>query len=306
MRPIMIEEVDLALHDTPEGKAPGSDDFTSDFFHHCWPMIREEVWEIIEDSRALGQVLPALNATFLTLIPKEEKINHPKQFRPIALCNAIYKLLTKVIAQCLKPLLPFIISQSSQDMWKEGKSWTTSFWHTKSSILFRRPRTPGMLLKLDLSKAFDKLSWDYMKSVLLAFGFASSWVDWILNLTSSAFFSILINGVPSRPFSPTRGIRQGDPLSPFLFIIMVEGLSHSIQDSIVDHTLVGLPLHGIDPPVSHSQFVDDTLMMGSPMVQEAQKILSILQTFCDASGMDINKDKSQIFFFNTRSQSNFT
>jgi hypothetical protein len=156
-----------------------------------------------------------------------------------------------------------------------------------------------MMLKLDLSKSFDKLSCDYMKYVLLAFGFESSWVDWILNLTSSTFFSILINGVPSHPFSPTCGIRQGDPLSPFLFIIMEEGLSCSIQASIENHTLTGLPLHGIDPPVSHSQFVDDTLMMGSPMVHEAQKILSTIQTFCNTSGMDINKEKSQIFFFNT-------
>jgi hypothetical protein len=66
--------------------------------------------------------------------------------------------------------------------------------------------TPGMLLKLDLSKAFEKLSWAYMKSILLAFGFAPDWIDWILNLTSFAFFSILINGVPSHPFSPSRGI----------------------------------------------------------------------------------------------------
>ena len=78
MRHITIEEVDLALHDNPEGKAPGPNDFTSKFFHHCWPMVREEVWEIIEDYRTSGQVLPALNATFLTLIPKEEQINHRK------------------------------------------------------------------------------------------------------------------------------------------------------------------------------------------------------------------------------------
>jgi hypothetical protein len=81
-----------------------------DFFHHYWSMIREEVWALIEDSRKSGQVLPALNATFLTLIPKEECVTHPKQFRPIALCNVIYKILSKVITCCLKPMLPFIIS----------------------------------------------------------------------------------------------------------------------------------------------------------------------------------------------------
>lgn len=136
-----------------------------------------------------------------------------------------------------------------------------------------KTHTPGMLLKLDLSKAFDKLSLDYMRSMLLAFGFDPSWVDWILNLTSSAFFSILVNGVPSRPFSPTRGIRQGNPLSLFLFIIMPEGLSRSIQAAVANKTLKGLPLHGINPPISHSEFVDDTLMMGSPTFHEAHIIL---------------------------------
>jgi hypothetical protein len=185
LRPITIEEVDLALQDTPEGKAPGPDGFTTDFFHFCWPMIWEEVWEIIEDSRISGQVLPTLNATFLTLIPKEERVTHPKKFRPISLCNVIYKLLTKVIAQRLKPLLPFIISPK-QSGYVEGRKILDSIILSHEVIhSLQSTSTPGMLLKLDLSKAFDKLSWAYMKSILLAFGFAPDWIDWILNLTSS-------------------------------------------------------------------------------------------------------------------------
>jgi hypothetical protein len=156
-----------------------------------------------------------------------------------------------------------------------------------------------MLLKLDLSKSFDKISWDYMRAMLLAFGFDQLWVTWILNLTSSTFFSILINGVPSRPFSPSRGIIQVDPLSPFLFIIMAEGLSRFIHAVVANNLLTGLPLHGISPPISHSQFVDDTLLMGTLAVCEANSLLSILQTFSNTSGLDCNKDKSQIFFFNT-------
>jgi hypothetical protein len=74
-------------------------------------MIREKVWEPVEESIASGQVLSALNATFLTHIPKEERVTHPKQFRPIALCNVIYKIITKVIALRLNPILPFIFSK---------------------------------------------------------------------------------------------------------------------------------------------------------------------------------------------------
>jgi len=141
-----------------------------------------------------------------------------------------------------------------------------------------------------------------MKVVLLAFRFEQDWVNWILNLTFFTFFSILINGIPSRPFSLTRGILQGDPLSPFLFIIMAEGLSGSIKASVADKSLLELPLHGIDRPISCSHFVDDTLMMGSPKVCESLRILGVLNTFCATSGMDINQEKSQLFFFNTSIQ----
>jgi hypothetical protein len=299
MRPITQEEVDQALRDTPIGKAPGSDGFTPDFFHHCWSIIRTDVWEIIEDSRRSGQVLQALNATFLTLIPKENHTTSPSHFRPIALCNVIYKLLTKIIATRLKPILPFIISQE-QSGYVEGRQILDSVILAHEVIhSLHSTKSPGMLLKLDLSKDFDKLSWSYLKSTLLAFGFEPNWISWIINLTSSALFSILINGVPSRPFSPTRGIRQGDPLSPFLFIIMAEGLSRTIKAAISDQSLSGLTPHGFSPPISHSQFVDDLLLMGVPTAREAIRIKSIITLFCEASGMEVNLSKSQVFFFNT-------
>jgi hypothetical protein len=299
MTPITQAEVDQAIQELPIGKAPGPDGFTTDFFHSCWPMLREEVWQLVEESRSSGKVLPALNATFLTLIPKEERVTNPKNFRPIALCNVIYKIISKVIALRLKPILPFIISKE-QSGYVEGRKIMDNVILVHEIIhSLKSTRTPGMLLKLDLSKSFDKLSWQYMKALLSAFGFNKDWISWIMNLISSTFFSILVNGVPSQPFSPSRGIRQGDPLSPFLFVIMVEGLGCYIKASIQNGSLQGLPLHGLQPTASHSQFVDDTLLMNTPTMQEAIKLSSILSDFSEASDTTFNLAKSQLFFFNT-------
>jgi hypothetical protein len=169
-------------------------------------MIRTEVWEILEDARVTGKVLQAFNATFLALIPKEGQAHQAKQYKPIALCNVIYKLLMKVIARRLKLILPTIISPE-QSGYVKGRQILDSIILAHEVIhSLQKTKMPGMLLKLDLSKAFDKLSWEYLRAMLLAFGFDQTWVDWILNLTSLAFFSLLVNGVPSQPFTPSREI----------------------------------------------------------------------------------------------------
>ena len=88
-RPITQEEVDQVVKEIPPGKAPGPYGFMMDFFHYCWPMIREEVWQVVEESRTSGQVLSSFKATFLMFIPKDERVKHPKKYRPIAPCNII-------------------------------------------------------------------------------------------------------------------------------------------------------------------------------------------------------------------------
>jgi hypothetical protein len=133
------------------------------------------------------------------------------------------------VALRLKPILPFNISKNKLG-YVEGRKIMDSVILVHEIIhSLKRTRTPGMLLKLDLSKYLYKLSWKYMKVLLSTFVFNKDWVSWIMNLISSTFSSIIVSGVPSQPFSPSRGIRQGDPLSPFLFVIMVEGLRHYIK-----------------------------------------------------------------------------
>jgi hypothetical protein len=93
------------------GKPLGPDGFTIDFFHYCWTMIREEVFQVVEESRTSGKVLSTFNATFLSLIPKEERVKHPNQYKTISLCNFIYKIITKVISMRLKQILLYTISK---------------------------------------------------------------------------------------------------------------------------------------------------------------------------------------------------
>jgi hypothetical protein len=109
MRAIMQDEVDQ-VEEMSSYKSPGPDDFTTYFFNYYWSMVREEVFQLLDLSRTSKQVPSALNATFLTLIPKEDLVTNPKQFREITLCNIIYKIIKKVIAVRIKPILPCIIS----------------------------------------------------------------------------------------------------------------------------------------------------------------------------------------------------
>lgn len=99
------------MKEMPNGKVPGPDGFTIEFYKACWDIIKTEVWEVVEDSRRSSSFLKSLNSTFITLTPKEEEANTPSKFHPIALCNVLYKLISKVIANRLKTILPGIISE---------------------------------------------------------------------------------------------------------------------------------------------------------------------------------------------------
>ena len=157
-KPISMQEVEGVMQQMDQGKSLGPDEFTTNFFHHFWDMPKEKVWAIVEESRTNKGVLKDFNPTFLALIPKSEGADAPGKFRPIALCNVIYKIISKVIANRLKPLLLGIISPE-QSWFVEGRKILDGIITVQEAIhSLKCTRIPGMLIKLDIAKSYDKLS----------------------------------------------------------------------------------------------------------------------------------------------------
>eukprot|EP00253_Pinus_taeda_P028070 PITA_28070 len=152
----------------------------------------------------------------------------------------VYKIISKVEANILKPLLPSLVS-GEQTSYVEGRQILDSIIQAQKVVhLLTSNKKAGMIMQLDIDKAYDKVNWLYIKKVLIAFGFYHNWVRWIMALVTSSNFSILVNGSSSELFLPSRGLRQGDPLSPFLFILMMEGLGWSIKNARVMGKIQGL------------------------------------------------------------------
>jgi len=154
-------------------------------------------------------------------------------------------------------------------------------------------------MKLDMSKAYDKMNRDFLRKMLLAFGFEEGWVTRFMNLVTSTFFFILLNGSPTRTFNALRGLRHGDPLSPFLYIILAEGLGRSLSQAKSEGLIKELPLIQREEALSHLEFVYDYILMGSSTIKEVKELKSILYLLNLASSTIINQVKSQLFFFNT-------
>jgi len=117
-----------------------------------------------------------------------------------------------------------------------------------------------MIIQLDLAKAYDKLNWSYIRAILKAFGFNQNWIRWVMALVISTSFSILLNGAPSTTFIPSRGLKQVDPLSPFLFVLMMEGLGRAIKMENVEGRIQGIKLTPDGEANTHQQFVDDSML----------------------------------------------
>ncbi|RVX19375.1 putative ribonuclease H protein [Vitis vinifera] len=225
-------------------KALGPDGFTMAFWLFSWDLVKAEIMGFFKEFHERGRFVKSLNATFLVLVPKRGGAEDLKDFRPISLVGSLYKLLAKVLANRIKKVLGKVISES-QNAFVEGRQILDAVLIANEVVDSRlKNNVGGVLCKLDIEKAYDRVSWSFLLAVLKEMGFGERWIKWIDWCISIVKFSVLVNGSPSGFFQSTRGLRQGDPLSPYLFVIAMEVFSSMMRRAISGGYLSGWKVSG--------------------------------------------------------------
>jgi hypothetical protein len=187
---------------------------------------------MVEESRMKGQIVGGLNSTFIALIPKTNKPTTFNDYRPISVCNLCYKLISKIIANRIKPILSRSLSAEQLGFLK-GRQIQDAIGTAHECLhnIKKKKKYKSLILKLDLQKAYDCIDWDLLRMILIQVGFGLQFTNWIMSCVSSSSFVVLINGEATNFFRSGRGLRQGCPLSPLLFILVLEGLSLLLKES---------------------------------------------------------------------------
>eukprot|EP00253_Pinus_taeda_P027333 PITA_27333 len=256
------EEIKRAIWNLHPDKAPGPDGFPICFYRRFWNLIKKDLVKMIRWAQRKRKIGGYTNATFLALIPKENRPSSLSRFRPISLCNSSYKILTKILATRLKPLLSSLISEN-QGGFLPNRQITNSILLVQEAIhssLSRKEK--GFVLKLDLENAFDRVRHSFLIVVLKKTGFETPFINLIVACISSPWISPLINGRPGEAFQSSRGLRQGCPLSPYLFILMAESFSRVLDHNQRLGLITGIKFGNGAKSINHSQFADDTLLIG--------------------------------------------
>ena len=257
------EEILLAVRELEGDKAPGLDGFSMAFFHHCWRVMERDVLTVFEEFYQHSKFEKSLNATFIALIPKKNDTSNFQDFRPISLVGSLYKILSKVLANRLKVVLDQPISES-QNSFVGGKQILNSVLIANECVDSRvKSKIPGVICKLDIEKAYDHVNWKALLDLLKRMGFGEKWCRWIRTCISTVKFSILVNGAPIDFFGSTRRLRQGDPLSPMLFLVVMEVFSRMLKRVEGAGLICGFKAdsrRGEGECVSHLLFADDTIL----------------------------------------------
>lgn len=295
-REVLSAEIKGTIFAMPLSKSPGPDVYSVEFLRASWDTVGEDIIAAVAEFFRNGRLLKDLNTTTIVLIPKTSAACRLGDFRPISCCNLVYKVITKIIVNRLKPILQSSISRN-QVAFLKGRSLGEN--GPLASKLIRNYRSSSCprrcMLKVDIKKAFDTISWDFIIKLLDAQDLPPLFVTWIRECITSPRFSVAINGELAGFFLGMKRPRQGDFISPYLFIMAMEALS-KLLDQAVDAGDLRLHPSCQEPRVTHLLFADDLLVFLDGSRHSITSIKKVLTTFKEWTGLDMNVAKSEIFF----------
>lgn len=294
-----VEEVKKALFDMAPSKAPGIDGFTAGFYQQHWDILGDDLSMVVREFLNGGELPAGLNDTAITLIPKVRNPQKNSQYRPIALCPVLYKIAVKAIANRFRGMLDEIIGEE-QSAFIPGRLITDNVLVAYESIHAIKRKCRGKnafcAVKLDMLKAYDRVEWHYLEAMLVRLGFEDHFVRLVMKCVTSVRFAIKVNGDLLPFFYPSKGLRQGDPMSPYLFLICAQGLTSLLNNYGGAYIDRGIRVSIRLPWVNHLLFADDSLIFLKAKIHSTARLNNILRIYTGCSGQAVNQEKSSVFF----------
>ncbi|XP_026455523.1 uncharacterized protein LOC113356565 [Papaver somniferum] len=285
------EEIKQVVFDLGADSAPGPDGFSGCFYRHCWDIIQDDLIKAITFCWDTGHIPNGINSSLIIFLPKVRGANTLCNFRPIGPSNFFFKIFTKILATRLGSVLDNLVFEE-QVAFMEGRNIHENISLASEMVneLHLKRKDGNIGLKLGISQAFDTVSWAFVLEVFRRYGFSEQWCSWIHDILNSARISILLNGCPEGYFKINRGLRQRDPLSPLIFVLIGDVLSRNITKLFCDKKMSHMVTRGGISP-THIFFADDIMIFCKGNLKSLHNLVELLGKYQRDSGQTI---KSQL------------
>jgi hypothetical protein len=266
--PFTKEQIDAVVANMPPDKAPEPDGFNGKFIKKCWGIIKEDIYKLCLDFFDGAVDLQTINNSFITLVPKVNNPTTVNDFRPISLINCVVKIITKLLGDRPQKVIVSLVHQNQYGFIKTRIIQDCLAWVFEYIYQCQQSKQEIVIIKLDFTKAFDTIEHSIIIQMMKGFGFNEPWLQWTENILSTATTSVLLNGVPGKQLACKRGVRQGDPMSPMLFVMAAE-LLQCIINKTLHMGLIQMPIPSrgtTDFPII--QYADDTILIMHALQRE--------------------------------------